>query len=139
MAPAPSAEKPAARPVAAAKKHWGSLAEQLGLETQETESSVADEPTWIEESEKSGNVLSGDDAADECVSHPGSSACAPEECEVRSEACQMRSPREEEVMDTRDTEYLDDRPASDEDLDALADLINEGGPPPSRSPGAASR
>lgn len=131
MVPAPSSEKPAARPTPSPrKKHWGSLAEQLGLETQESESNVADEPTWIEESEQNGNTLSGDDAADECVSHPGGSVCAPEECEVRSEACQMRSPREDEVLDTRDTEFLDDRPASDEDLDALADLINEGGPPP---------
>jgi hypothetical protein len=125
----PAAAKPAARPTAAPKKkHWGSLAVQLGLPVTDTEpeTSPDDEPTWIEESEKSGNVLSGDDAADECVSHPGGAACAPEECEVRSDSCQQRGGND--VIDTRDTEYLDDVPASDEDLDALADMINEGTP-----------
>jgi hypothetical protein len=117
--------KPAPRPVSnPKKKHWGGLAEQLGLAP--SEPAVDEEPAWIEEAEKSGNVLSGDDAADECVSHPGGAACAPEECDVRSESCKLRESPASEFVDTRDTEYLDDVPASDEDLDALADLINEG-------------
>lgn len=119
---APPAKAPAASPK---KKHWGGLAEQLGLPPSET--SNEDEPNWIEESESNGNVLSGDDAADECVSHPAAGACAPDECEMRTESCKMR-PAQEEVLDTRDTEFLDDVPATDEDLDALADLINEGAP-----------
>lgn len=125
----PAAAKPAAKAPANPKvKHWGSLAEQLGLPAQEIESSVADEPTWIEESEQNGNLLSGDDAADECVSHAGGPTCAPQDCENRSESCAMRPPQTEEVIDTRDTEFLDDVPATDEDLDALADMINEGMP-----------
>ncbi len=125
---APAARSPVAAPSTTApkKKHWGGLAEQLGLPP--GESTVDDEPTWIEESESNGNTLSGDDAADECVSHPGVGSCAPDECEVRSESCKMRPSHEEEVLDTRDVEYLDDVPATDEDLDALADLINEGAP-----------
>lgn len=122
-------EKPAsaARPPAVQKrKHWGSLAEQLGLPTPDPE--LVDEPEWIEESEQSGATLSGDDAADECVSHPGGQACAPEQCEGRTEACKMRAVQEE-VLDTRDTEFLDDGPATDDDLEALAEMINEGMPP----------
>lgn len=130
VAPA-AAARPAPRPMASPKKkHWGSLAEQLGLPVAdpEPEASPDDEPTWIEESENSGATLSGDDAADECVSHPSEGACAPEDCEVRSENCKLRGAPDEEMGDTRDVEYLDDLPASDEDLDALADMINESTP-----------